>query len=228
MTAATPQLASRVEGTRSGNRMDEILRIAADVFREKGYEGASMRDLSRATGMSLAGLYYYFDSKEKLLYVLQKHSFSTIMERLRERLTGVTDPEQRLRIFIRNHLEYFLANQAAMKVLSHESGSLAGAHGQEIRATKRQYFKLCAELVAGVLGNGKRAGVQSSRREELRVAALSLFGMMNWIYTWYNPRLDADANVLSDRMSELFLHGVLCGAHAPARKRKKPASRRKP
>ena len=38
-----------------------------------------MRDLSRASGMSLAGLYYYFESKEKLLYLIQKHTFATIM-----------------------------------------------------------------------------------------------------------------------------------------------------
>jgi len=228
MPAATAQLARRADGSRFGNRMDEILRHAADVFCDKGYEGASMRDLSRATGLSLAGLYYYFESKEILLYLIQKHSFSTIMERLGRRLTGITDPELRLRIFIHNHLEYFLANQKAMKVLSHESGSLTGANSQEIRAIKRGYFKSCAELVAGLFNGGKGAGVQSSRREELRLAALSLFGMMNWIYTWYNPRVDADAKVLADRMSEIFLNGVLRGAHAPATARKKHASRRKP
>ena len=49
-------------------------------------KGASMRDLSRASGMSLAGLYYYFESKEKLLYLIQRHTFTTIVERLRRRL----------------------------------------------------------------------------------------------------------------------------------------------
>ena len=80
-----------------------------------------MRDLSRESGMSLAGLYYYFESKERLLYLIQKHTFTTIVQRLKARLEGVTDPEERIRIFILNHLEYFLANQAAMKVLSHEA-----------------------------------------------------------------------------------------------------------
>ena len=79
-----------------------------------------MRDLSRASGMSLAGLYYYFESKERLLYLIQKHTFTTIVQRLKARLEGVSDPEERIRVFILNHLEYFLANQAAMKVLSHE------------------------------------------------------------------------------------------------------------
>ena len=78
--------------SRYDQRLSEILAHATDVFDEKGYEGASMRDLSRATGMSLAGLYYYFDSKEKLLYLIQKHTFTTIVERLRERLRREQQP----------------------------------------------------------------------------------------------------------------------------------------
>src|SRR5579862_9321971 len=83
-SAARP--AAKVTETRFDRRLGAILEHATEVFDEKGYEGASMRDLSRATGMSLAGLYYYFESKEKLLYLIQKHTFTTIVGRLRERL----------------------------------------------------------------------------------------------------------------------------------------------
>src|SRR5438128_9145470 len=106
--------------SRFDRRLSSILAHATNVFYEKGYEGASMRDLSSASGMSLAGLYHYFESKEKLLYLIQKQSFSTILERLKERMAGVSDPEEQIRVFIRNHLEYFLAHKKAMKVLSHE------------------------------------------------------------------------------------------------------------
>ena len=93
---ASPSTASRVPTrqhravappvTRFDRRLAEILVHATDVFCEKGYEGASMRDLSRASGMSLAGLYYYFESKERLLFLIQKHTFSTIVQRLKKRL----------------------------------------------------------------------------------------------------------------------------------------------
>src|SRR5437667_8480505 len=92
--------------SRFDRRLSSILTHATDVFYEKGYEGASIRDLSRASGMSLAGLYYYFDTKERLLYLIQKHTFSTIVERLRQRLEGVSDPELRIRIIILNHLDH--------------------------------------------------------------------------------------------------------------------------
>src|SRR6202007_2891090 len=96
--------------TRFDKRLAEILTHATDVFCEKGYEGASMRDLSRASGMSLAGLYYYFESKERLLFLIQKHTFSTIVQWLKARLAGVSDPEQKVRIFTLHHLAYFVAN----------------------------------------------------------------------------------------------------------------------
>jgi AcrR family transcriptional regulator len=92
--------ASREPATRFDRRLEHILDHATEVFCSKGYEGASMRDLSRATGMSLAGLYYYFESKERLLFLIQKHTFTTILEKLKARLDDVTDPEQRIRVFI--------------------------------------------------------------------------------------------------------------------------------
>jgi TetR/AcrR family transcriptional regulator, cholesterol catabolism regulator len=196
--------AAMPSATRYDRRLAEILAHATDVFCRKGYEGASMRDLSRASGMSLAGLYYYFESKERLLFLIQKHTFSTIVLRLKKRLEGIADPEDRIRIFILNHLEYFLANQQAMKVLSHEAEALKNGFASEVAAIKREYYRICV----GLLDDLKRArGLQSSTR----IAVLSLFGMMNWIYTWHNPRADADAESLALEMGDLFLRGVLPG-----------------
>src|SRR5947207_16026997 len=108
MSGARPRRRSVPEpATRYDRRLAEILVHATEVFCKKGYAGASMRDLSRESGMSLAGLYYYFESKERLLYLIQKHTFSTIVQRLKSRLENVSDAEQRVRIFILNHLEYF-------------------------------------------------------------------------------------------------------------------------
>src|SRR5215475_7462010 len=136
-----------VPETRYDRRLSEILVHATDVFCKKGYEGASMRDLSRASGMSLAGLYYYFESKERLLFLIQKHTFTTIVRRLKARLENVSDPEERIRIFILNHLEYFLDNQQAMKVLTHEDDALKNGFGSEIAAIKREYYRICVGLL---------------------------------------------------------------------------------
>ena len=193
--------------SRFDRRLAEILTHATEVFCRKGYEGASMRDLSRASGMSLAGLYYYFQSKERLLFLIQKHTFTTIVERLKQRLQAVSEPEKRIRILILNHLEYFLANQAAMKVLSHEDDALKNGFASEVAAIKREYYRICV----GLLDELKRdKGLQFSTR----IAVLSLFGMMNWIYTWHHPRIDADAEELAREMSDIFLRGVMNSSRA--------------
>jgi AcrR family transcriptional regulator len=188
---------------RFDRQLGKILEHATEVFCEKGYAGASMRDLSRATGMSLAGMYHYFGCKDRLLYLIQKHTFSTILSRLRDRLSQLPDPEQGIRAFIDNHLEYFLEHQQAMKVLSHEDDVLGGEYGREIARIKREYYQTCRELL-------DRYKKENGLEFESRTAVLSLFGMMNWIYTWYNPRLDGKADRLAQDMSNIFFKGIGC------------------
>lgn len=200
-STAAQRSPAAIPPTRYDKRMSEILAHATEVFCEKGYEGASMRDLSRATGMSLAGLYYYFESKERLLFLIQKHTFATIVARLKSRLQDVHDTEERIRIFILNHLEYFLANQAAMKVLSHEAEVLRNGFAAEVAAIKREYYRICV----GLLDDLKQ---ERDLTSSTRLAVLSLFGMMNWIYTWHNPRVDADATSMAREMGDIFLRGV--------------------
>jgi len=197
---------------RSNSRFDRqlarILDHATGIFCEKGYEGASIRDLSRASGLSLAGLYYYFQSKEELLYLIQKHLFTSVMDVLKENLKTESDPEKRLRIFISNHLTYFLARPKAMKVLSHEDDVLKGALGSEIRALKRQYYHCCADLV-------EELKLAKKLRFNSRAVVLCLFGMMNWIHTWYNRRVDGDADTVARAIGDVFLRGVYGGTRPP-------------
>jgi len=193
---------------RFDHQLGKILEHATEVFCDKGYEGASMRELSRATGMSLAGMYHYFGSKERLLYLIQKHTFSTILTQLRDRLPQSNDAEQGIHTFIGNHLEYFLEHQQAMKVLSHEDEVLDGDYGRKIASIKREYYQICRELL-------DRYKKEKGLEFDSRTAVLSLFGMMNWIYTWYNPRLDGGAGQLSREMGNIFF----CGISASRKKR---------
>lgn len=203
---ADPQLHLRG----SDRKLQHILRHAAQVFSEKGYEGASIRDISRATGVSLAGLYYYFESKQKILYLIQCTSFARILERLDRRLAALTDPTLRLRALVENHLEYFLRHPAEMKVLSHEAEALEPPYRRQVADIKRRYYA----LALGILDELRRA--RRLRRLNPRVAVLSLFGMMNWIYTWYNPRVDPPAARLAETMTGIFLAGVaMNGRPAP-------------
>jgi AcrR family transcriptional regulator len=184
-------------------KLQHILLHSAHVFAEHGFEGASIRDISRATGISLSGLYYYFESKQKLLYLIQKNALTLIWERLRSRLHEVHEPQARLRILVQNHIEYFLSHPDEMKVLSHEDEALEPPYHDEVAAIKRHYYALARDIFDAVAAEGLSQGLNS------RVAVLSLYGMMNWIYKWHNPKVDPNAEKLTDAIIGIFLHGVL-------------------
>jgi len=209
----------RSASTRFDRRLGQILDHATEVFCLKGYEGASMRDLSRATGMSLAGLYYYFESKERLLFLIQKHTFTTILQQLKARLEKATDPEQRIRVFIQNHLEYFVSNQQGLKVLSHEDESLKNGSGTEIAAIKREYYRICLRLMEDLR-------IERGLDFNARTAVMSLFGMINWIYTWYNPRVDGNAEALAEQMGNIVLNGIVHGGKPRSRKTEERSAQR--
>ena len=192
-------------------KLVHVLKTSAGVFAEKGYHSTSMRDISRATKMSLSGLYYYFRSKEELLFLIQDYCFSTVIEDCRKLLEGVDDPVRRLKLLVENHLNYFVHNMKEMKVLSHEANSIGRDLFRKINTKKRQYVDLVMNLLAEIARENR------VERVDIRVATFSLFGMMNWIYNWYDPRKDVDVAGLSNNITRLFLSGFLGDERLEAR-----------
>jgi AcrR family transcriptional regulator len=217
-------LRPKTEDQRPASRYDQklvfILRTSARIFAEKSYHSTSMRDISRETGVSLAGLYHYCKSKEELLFLIQDNCFGRVLERLEERLLSVDDPIVKLRIFIENHLSFFAANMAEMKVLSHESDSLHGDLHAHVSTRKDTYTKLATRILAEV---SERQVMM--RPVNLTVATYALFGMMNWIYNWYDPKGKLKVHELAQNLTQLFLEGF-----APGNETEAPASpiRRQP
>ena len=140
--------------SRHDQKLELILRTSARIFAEKSYHSTSMRDISRATGVSLAGLYHYCKSKEELLFLIQDHCFGRVLKRVEERIRGVSDPFEKLHIFIDNHLSFFAANMAEMKVLSHEAESLAGEMHKHVSNKKDKYAKLARRILRDIPREG--------------------------------------------------------------------------
>jgi AcrR family transcriptional regulator len=191
--------------SRYDQKLEFILRTSARIFAEKGYHSTSMRDISRETRVSLAGLYYYCKSKEELLYLIQDNCFGHVLERLELRLKEAPDPIEKLRFVIENHLSFFAANMAEMKVLSHEADSLGGEMHEHVSGKKQQYTKVVRQILAEV----QASQTDSRTRIDLTVATYALFGMMNWIYNWYDPQGKLSVTDLVDNVSRLFLTGLV-------------------
>jgi len=196
--ATTPDL------SRYDQKLEFILRTAARIFAEKSYHSTSMRDISRETGISLAGLYHYCKSKEELLFLIQDNCFGRVLDRLEEMLLEVQEPVARLRVFIENHLSFFAANMSEMKVLSHEADSLQGEMQLHVSTRKDTYTRLARRILGEV---------QEQQRNEqpidLTVGTYALFGMMNWIYNWYDPQGKLTVADLAQNLTQLYLGGFL-------------------
>src|SRR5262245_28378702 len=196
--------------SRYDQKLEHILRTSARIFAEKSYHSTSMRDIARATGVSLAGLYHYCKSKEELLFLIQDHCFAAVHESLEARIKDVDDPFEKLRIFIENHLSFFAANMAEMKVLSHEADWLEGDLHRHVSTKKERYAKLARKILREIQGQASgRPGFDAT------IATYALFGMMNWIYNWYDPRGKLSVNQLVDNITRLFLNGFLSSEDEP-------------
>jgi AcrR family transcriptional regulator len=176
-------------------RLDHLLARAARVFADKGYHPTTMRDLAAASGMSLAGMYYYVRGKEDLLALIQERCFARVLEGAQQAVAGSPDPVERLQAFIRHHVTFFAQHMAEMKVLSHEPSPRA------VHAIKRRYV----DLLESVLKDAAPEVPAVDRS----AATYILFGMMNWIYNWYNPAREIDPARLADLMASIFLGGFV-------------------
>lgn len=188
-------------------RLAHLLRAAAKVFAERGYHSTPMRQVAQASGMSLAGMYYYVKGKDDLLFRIQERCLARVLAGAEEAVGTVEDPLERLDRFIRHHVTFFAAHMDEMKVLSHEAGSLRGVYERRIRTLKQRYVDLLVAILSDCLGSG-------AVRVDARIAAYALFGMMNWIYTWYDPDGPVTPEALAAQFSEIFQVGIAAPAVA--------------
>ncbi|NIR45933.1 MAG: TetR/AcrR family transcriptional regulator [Gemmatimonadetes bacterium] len=190
-------------------KLQGLLDVAATIFADKGYHHASIRDLSRKAGVSLSGLYYYFSSKEELLYMIQERSLRRIVDSLRDKLEDLDNPEEKLRALVHNHVSFYVSNMAAMRVITQEYDALEGEYRTKIRERRLEYSNLCTEILREV-----RRFTGGGDVVPLNVATFALFGMMNWIYAWYRP----GSNVPTERLAE-HLYRLFAGGFTGARRR---------
>jgi AcrR family transcriptional regulator len=170
----------------------EICRIAARVFYEKSYEGASMQDIAEAVGLTKAGLYHYIGSKDQLLFEIMNYGMDILQETVVDKVKDVADPREKLRRIIAGHIDLIVrARDLEITVILHENRSVRGPLRKKINARKRQYIQLLKELLPP------------------HVAAFGLLGMINWLYQWYRPEGPVKQGDLTQTYTDFFFRGLL-------------------
>ena len=163
-----------------------------------------MRDVSRAVGVSLAGLYHYFSSKEDLLYQLQFRTFGALLESQERLAAEPGTAEERFRRLVIGHLRFFASHRNELQACTYELESLRGELYHTVETLRRRYYRLMTAVIAE-LTEGPTAGPESRRA---RHAALFIFGMLNWIFMWYDPARHGTVEEIGAEMLDLVLNGL--------------------
>jgi AcrR family transcriptional regulator len=183
----------------------EILRTAARLFQQQGYDATSMNDVAAALKLSKGGLYHHFQSKDQILFEIMNHAMDITEERVLAPVRGIADPEQRLRALIRLHIEVVLSPaDREITVMLHENHPLPPVLRKRINIRKKEYIHFVENLIAEVHKNRQAKGAVSPR-----AAAFALLGMINWIYQWHKPEGELQAHNLVPQFTSLVFGGIL-------------------
>jgi len=183
----------------------EILRTAARLFQQRGYDATSMNDVAAALKLSKGGLYHHFQSKDEILFEIMNHAMEITQERVLTPVRGIADPEERLRALIRLHIEVVLSpRDREITVMLHENHPLPPGLRKRINTRKKDYVHFVENLIAEVQRSRHARNSVSPR-----AAAFALLGMINWIYQWYKPEGALQANTLVPQFTELLFGGIL-------------------
>jgi len=182
----------------------EILRAAARLFQQQGYDATSMSDVAAALKLSKGGLYHHFQSKDEILFHLMDHAMEISWERVVNPVRGIADPEERLRALIRLHIGVVLSERdREITVMLHENHPLPPALRRRINTRKKEYVQFVESAIAEVQQARKSKGGVSAR-----AAAFALVGMINWIYQWYHPQGSLHEEDLVRQYTEIFFAGA--------------------
>lgn len=193
----------------------EILRTAARLFQQRGYDATSMNDVSAALKLSKGGLYYHFQSKDEILFEIMNHAMEITQVRVIAPVSRIADPPERLRALIRLHMEVVLSPQdREITVMLHENHPLPPALRKRINTRKKEYVHFVENLIAEVQKDAQKQAQKDPQRRpggnvSPRAAAFALLGMINWIYQWYKPEGSLQAHNLIPQFTELLFGGIL-------------------
>jgi AcrR family transcriptional regulator len=186
-------------------KADALLKGAAALIAEKGFEATAIRDVGRELAVSLGGMYYYFTSKNELLFQIQLRTFTSLLDAQQRAAGAAPTPVAALRALLGGHLAFFEQHPNEMKICTAELDSLKGEYYDQVLTVRRKYYRLMADVVAQLIGGRGRRPKESAKS---RHVTLFIFGMLNWAFMWYRASKDGSTEALADEMLDLVLHGI--------------------
>jgi AcrR family transcriptional regulator len=179
-------------------RLEEILEVAAAVFRKRGYHGGTLEEIAKKLRIKRPALYYYFRSKEEILRTLLTQAMRLGLADL-ERVAQIGDPRERFEAAVVHLVELVARERDVISVYFQESETVMRAAGREAREIERRYLERFREIVVDALAD---AGV---RDVDPGIATFTVLGVCSWTYKWLRvagPRTPRD---IARDMSRILL-----------------------
>lgn len=184
-------------------RYEDLVRGAARVFRDKGYESATIQDIASAAGLRTGTIYHYVSSKEDLLFAVIE-TFHAGTDRIIKDLEADADLSvvERLEVFIRRHVVELTANSDSGAVFSKDFRSLTGEHRAEVIRKRREYEGFLRDVLAEGLND------DSFREHSVELTAKAILGMLNDMVVWYRSDGPNTPTEIGDEYVRLVMTGL--------------------
>jgi TetR/AcrR family transcriptional regulator, cholesterol catabolism regulator len=192
------------------SRRAGMCRAAAQIFRTRGFDATSVSDIARALGLTKAGLYHYFESKEALLFEIMTFGLECVRDEVVVPVRGIRDPEERLRQLIVRHARITTRGQGAVAHLGDEIRALPPASRKQIEEKMRVYFDLIRNTLLELRAAGRLRDI------DVTVATFSILGMILWLPRWFRP----DGCLTQEEVAEQIAKFALGGLIVPRRSRR--------
>jgi AcrR family transcriptional regulator len=182
---------------------EDILEAAAQVFRQKGFHGASMQDIAEAVNLQKASLYHHVSSKQEILLALLDRALELLLERISTISNQSIPADEKLQQMIRSYLQILAENTDLSAVLLFEHRSLERKQHARHVPNRDKFEALWREVLA--------EGVASKlfTCDDPALATRAILGILNWTITWYRPDGGLTIDQIADQYSNLLLSGLL-------------------
>ena len=182
----------------------DVLFNSARLFREKGFERTSLKEIAEACNMLPGSLYYRYNSKEALLVELMRRGVDLVTAEVESAYASSDDPVERLRLCINAHLRALLVDSDAVYVLLFEWRALGPEAREEIIELRDQYESLWADILETMIAQGViRKNVDG------RLLRLIGLGALNWVATWFDPNGAHSLDAIGDLIWQIAMDGVI-------------------
>ncbi|AAZ56832.1 transcriptional regulator, TetR family [Thermobifida fusca YX] len=199
--ATTDKRQGHTRGRTGNDRRTQIIKVATELFREKGYYATSLDDIADRIGFTKPAIYYYFKSKEDVLFAIVNSIVDEALERFHAIAAGPGSPGERIHALLVEHTRTILRNLDANTVFYNERGLLSPEREREMRKREREYTEIMQRLYAEGVATGELLDVDPT------VATATLLGAAIWTYRWYDPEGRLSADEVVEQITRLLLNG---------------------